>query len=84
VAENLQEGSAPTKRALRIARDVGVVRQDELAAALRERGHKVSQVGLSNRELGITPLEPELAFEIREMLIAIVEARLKAMRELLS
>ena len=84
MAENLQECSAPTKRSLRIARDVGVVRQDELAAALRERGHKLSQCGLSNIEVGVKPLPPALAEEIAEVLVAIVEARLKAMRELLS
>jgi hypothetical protein len=68
---------------LRIAREVGGVRQDDVAAELRTRGHKFSQCDLSHVESGIRPVSPALARQIGEALIAIVETRLKAVKELL-
>jgi hypothetical protein len=75
--------NASVHKRLRIAREVSGVRQDDIAAQLRQRGLRFSQCDLSHVESGIRPVSPALARQIGEALIAIVEARLKAVKELL-
>jgi hypothetical protein len=70
---------------LRIARELVAVRQDDIVSELRQRfGLKLSQADLSHIECGLRVLSPALARQIREVLLAIVESRAKAVKELLS
>jgi hypothetical protein len=69
---------------LRVARELAVVRQDDVAAELRHRGVKFNQSDLSNLECGIRPLSSALARQIGEVLVGILEARTEAVKELLS
>lgn len=76
--------ACPIAMRVRIVREVAVVRQEHLVAGLRDRGVKLSQGDLSNLELGLRPLSAALAQQIGEVILAILEARARAVRELLS
>jgi hypothetical protein len=69
---------------IRVGREMSGIRQDDLAAEMRRRGHKMGQCDLSHFESGVRPISAVLARELADVLVAIAEARLKALRELLS
>jgi hypothetical protein len=73
----------PIAMRVRIMRELAVVRQEDIVSGLRDRGVKLSQGDLSNLELGVRPLSTALAKQIGEVLVAILQARERAVRELL-
>lgn len=67
---------------VRLMREVGVVRQDDVVAELRQRGYRMGQGDLSQMESGMRPISAQLAREISDVVIQIIEARLKSVKEL--
>ena len=67
---------------LRVMREVGAVRQDDVVAGLRQRGVRLGQGDLSQIECGQRPISAQLARHISDVVIQIIEARLKSVKEL--
>jgi hypothetical protein len=74
----------PIATRLRLVREIAVVRQEDVVSGLRDRGVKLGQRDLSHLELGVRPLSAALAQQIGEVVVTILEARARTVKELLS